>query len=315
MRKKLLFCMLVCACQAFGQAPASGSSAGVIGDLRSPGATVRGSVMVTGLETSVMSGSQIVAGEGNAQIGLKRGGEINVCKRSSVTLTSASNGREMLVALNSGALEVKYSLSSTSDTIMTPDFRLSLTGPGAFHFAVGTAANGGMCLRSLAGNASSIIVNEQFGDGAHQVKPDEQFTFHNGKVDGPSAGAADCGCPAPQVEAPAQPQKQGSLGFPEEQSLKAQEAVAAGQEPPKGEELPIPASQAPRPGQEVTQVDAPMVFRAEDVPPPAPQVKLAKLPAWPIAMLQPKAEPPKPVKKPWYQRFGKALASFFNGNS
>ena len=161
MRNRLLFCVLALAGQALCQTESTRSSiaAGVIGDLQTPGATVRGSVMVSGAGTSVMSGSQIVAGTGTANIELKRGGNLQVCKQSSVTLTSASNGREMLVALNSGALEAHYSLPSTSDTIMTPDFRLSLTGPGAFDFAIGTAPNGGMCVRSLAGNASAIIVN------------------------------------------------------------------------------------------------------------------------------------------------------------
>jgi hypothetical protein len=294
-------------------APNPGVNSGVIGDVRSPGVTVRGSVMVSSTGTSVMSGSQIVAGESRAQIDLRRGGNLQVCKLSSVTLTSASNGREMLVALNAGSLETHYSLPSTSDTIMTPDFRLSLTGPGAFDFAIGTSPNGGMCVRSLPGNASSIIVNEQFGDGAHQIKPGEQITFREGHVDDSSPDASSCGCPQPQAEPLAN--KDDKLGFPEQQSRKAEEVAASGQEPPKGESIAMAPRNAVKPGQTVTQVDAPMVFRAEDAPPPAPPVARGKLPAWPEAAMLPKAWPPKAEKKPWYQRFGKALASFFNGNS
>jgi hypothetical protein len=263
-----------------------------------------------------MSGSQITAGESNAGISLKRGGALQVCKRSNVTLTSASSGREILIALNSGALEIHYTLPSTSDTIITPDFRLSLTGPGAFHFAIGTAANGGMCVRSLAGNASSLIVNEQFGDGAHQVKPGEQISFRNGHVDDSTPDAADCGCPQPTpiVSAPATPTNP-ALNFPEQQSRKAEQVVEAGGEPPKSEGIPVAPSQTAKPGQSYTQIDAPMVFRAEDVPGPIPSVARAKLPtappAAPLKALPPVAE----EKRPWYQRWGSALGSIFGKKS
>src|SRR5207302_8349502 len=125
---------------------------------------------------------------------------------------------------------------------------------GAFAFAVGTTPTGGRSGRSRPGNASSIIVNEQFGDGAHQVKPGEQISFRNGHVDDSAPDAASCGCPAP----PAEFRKDGALGFPEQQSRNAEQAVAAGMAPPKGEGVAIAPSQAARPGQTFTQVDAPI---------------------------------------------------------
>src|SRR6201999_1857702 len=91
-----------------------------IGVLQSPDATVRGAVTLEKTGAAIMSGSQITAGESNARIELKRGGALNVCRRSSATITSASNGREMLIALNSGTLEVHYAIAAKSDTIVTP---------------------------------------------------------------------------------------------------------------------------------------------------------------------------------------------------
>jgi hypothetical protein len=63
------------------------------------------------------------------------------------------------------------------------------------------------------------------------------------------------------------------------------------------------------------QVDAPVVFRGEDIPAPAPgtaTLARAELPPWPPIELQTVAAKPeaKPKKK-WYQRFGSALASVF----
>lgn len=292
--------------QALGQDQA-------IGELRSPDATVRGSVTLGKTGAAIMSGSQITAGDANAQVVLKRGGTVQVCGGSSATITSASNGREMLIALNSGTLEVHYTIPAKSDTIVTPDFRLTLAGPGAFDFAVGSSPNGGVCVRSLPGNASSLIVNEQFGDGAHQVKPGEQATFRNGHVDDPLPTAADCGCPKPAGEnAGAATGNKGGLSFPEQESRNAEAAVAAGLPVPGGV---VPPQTAPKPGQVYTQVDAPVVFRADEIPRPAPSVPRASLPMVPSGLL-PVARPPKAeAKRSWFERFGKALASIFSPDS
>ena len=301
----VLFCATLCGAQSVGDSA-------IIGEVRSPEATVRGAVVVGTAGTSLMSGSQVSAGGSNARLELKRGGELAVCKESSITVTSSSRGREMLIALNSGTLETHYTQPATSDTIMTPDFRILLTGPGAFHFAVGALPQGGLCVKSLAGNASSLIVNEQFGDGAHQVKPGEQITFRNGKVDDSVPDAAGCGCPAPPVVANAKEAAPG-LGFPEQQSRSAEQEVAAGHPAPTGPALVVPAAQQAKPGQTFTQIDAPIVFRAEDMPQPAPSVARANLPAMPVvpagAVSLTSVKPPE--KKKWYQRFGSALASIF----
>jgi hypothetical protein len=311
MRKPVFFGLLLAPCLVAAQIQPQ--SQAVIGEVQSRDATVRGAVVLGKTGAAIMSGSQVTAGESTAQIALKRGGSMNLCRASSATVTSASNGREMLIALNSGALEVHYFIPSTSDTIVTPDFRLLLTGPGAFDFAIGTSANGGVCVRSLPGNASSLIVNEQFGDGAHQVKPGEQATFRNGKVDDLTPVATDCGCPQPAAEA-AEGNKTG-LNFPEQQSRTAEAAVAAGLPVPPAPGFVVPPQAEPKPGEIHTQVDAPVVFRADEIPRPAPSVARATLPRAPSGLL-PTAEPPRPPQKhSWYQRFGKALASIFSSDS
>jgi hypothetical protein len=285
---------------AFAQVP--------IGQVQSTDASVRGSVVLANNGATIMSGAQITAGEKNSTLKLTRGGEVNVCSGSSITITS-NNGRENLIALNSGAIETHYTLASNADTIMTPDFRLLLAGPGAFHFGITMTQRGDMCVQSLAGNASSIIVNEQLGESTHQVRPGEQVVFHNGHVDNASTNPGEnCGCPK-QVPTPVTTAPE--FKFPEQQSRVAAQAIASGKPAASAPSVDLP----PAAGQVHMQVDAPMVFRAEDVPaPPLAIQALARIqmPLLPQIPLQPvPAKPEAKPKRKWYQRFGSTLASVF----
>jgi hypothetical protein len=311
---RILFAALVLAlaqAQAFAQVP--------IGQVPSTDASVRGSVVLAHNGATIMSGAQITAGEKNSTLKLTRGGEVNVCSGSSITITS-NNGRENLIALNSGAIETHYTLASNADTIMTPDFRLLLAGPGAFHFGITMTQRGDMCVQSLAGNASSIIVNEQLGESTHQVRPGEQVLFHNGHVDNASTNPGDnCGCPK-QIASPTvaiAPE----FKFPEQQSRVAAQAVASSGGPSANAPAiaPPPDPAPPQPGQVHMQVDAPMVFRADDVSAAAPGAQtLARnqMPPLPQTALQPvPAKPEIKPKKKWYQRFGSAFATVFGNPS
>ncbi|MGH9532156.1 MAG: hypothetical protein ACRD2Q_07155, partial [Terriglobales bacterium] len=160
-------------------------------------ATVRGSVVLAGSGTKVLSGSSISAGAQAALVRLARGGEVRVCPGNSVTLASAS-GRDLLWGVGTGAIEVHYALASSADTLMTPDFRILLAGPGAFHFALSSDNRGNTCVRSLPGNTSSIIVQELAGGGSYQVRPGDQVLFRNGTTSEVDATTPlSCGCPAP----------------------------------------------------------------------------------------------------------------------
>ncbi|MEO5936771.1 MAG: hypothetical protein ABIP81_06120 [Terriglobales bacterium] len=345
-----------------------------IGEVQGTDANVRGAVSVGPTGTTLMSGSQVTAGATPTTIKLVRGGELKVCAGSSITITASASGREALVGLSAGAIETHYRLSSSADTIMTPDFRLLLPGPGDFHFAIGIKGRGDMCVKSMPGNSSAMIVHEVFGEGTHQVRPGDTVVFQKGSVQTPIAVAVgeECGCvgagaaklevgkpaatpavapepvaPQPAVAEPvvAQPtvsqpvasqpvaSQPRELGFPEQQSERAAAAIAAGQSPPPTA-APLPGVSSNR-NEVITKVDAPIVFRGEDLPagkaevsPSLPTANAAPAPGPTAAsptkprITEPKvedksgekrAEPAKPAKKKWYQRFGSALAKLFRG--
>jgi len=140
-----------------------------IGELNaSPGSSVRGSLHLDGSGAKILSGSSLKAGDQPAELHLSRGGELRICPRSALAVSTPAPDSALLIGLNTGALEIECSPKAFTDVILTPDLRLQLTGPGSFHLALGVRPNGDTCVRMLAGGASSLIINENMGEGAYQ---------------------------------------------------------------------------------------------------------------------------------------------------
>src|SRR5437879_1260227 len=124
--------VLMCCVAARAQTP--------VGELYATGANVKGSVVLAGGGTIVLSGSSVSAGSTVALLKLARGGEVRICPATSLTTTSGKRG-ELTLGLGTGAVEIDYELQSNADTLLTPDFRLLFAGPGKFHVAAGARAN------------------------------------------------------------------------------------------------------------------------------------------------------------------------------
>ncbi len=274
-----LLCLVPC---AYGQKP--------IGEVYATDATVKGSVELTAGGARLMSGSSVNAGENTAVVKLARGGEVHVCANTKVSVASSPNGRDLLLAMGTGAIETHYAIGSSVDSLLTPDFRIQMPGPGTFHFAFAADARGNTCVHSLASQGASVIVTEVMGDGSYQVKPGERVRFPNGSIAGAVADTGDCGCPTPpppviKTEAPAPPETKTV-----EKTLVAQATESKMTAPPP----PDPS------GVHVT-MEAPFIFNASGPPPPRipdpppmQRRELASLPAIP----QPQVSPPPPPAPP-----------------
>lgn len=276
-----------------------------IGEIFASDASVRGSVQFVAGGMQVLSGSSLVAGESAALLRLTRGGELRVCPRTNVSITSSQNDRDLMFGISGGGLETHYTLAASADAIVTPDFRMLLAGPGTFHFAIGAGAHGNTCVRPLPNNTASLIVTELMGDGVYQVKPGEAVLFHDGRVANPEPLSGECGCPAapPVLHAEATP------------------PAVTPKPPPPSLSKPL----YPSPLDVHVEVDAPFVFRASELlPPPIEPVahlKAAAAPRFPLLASPPPAPAPpaavavaqqQPAPKPEKKKkfFGK-VRSFF----
>jgi hypothetical protein len=237
----------------------------------------------------IAAGSSVTAGSDTTILHLPRGGEVRVCPGTTVSVTPSQAKRDFMFGMGTGAIETHYSLASSSDAVLTPDFRIMFAGPGEFHFAISADSHGNTCVRGLRGNTSSAVVSELMGSRLYQVKPSEQVVFRAGQIDKVDTDVPlECGCPPPptpvlRTSAPQPPPIQDS-NVPATVRLGASSTVASaantGTQLTNGPETaPLPES---KPNDVHVQVDAPFVFSAKDRAranaPPAPVQAIKDLP-------------------------------------
>jgi hypothetical protein len=262
--------------------PIASSAQQTIGELYATDASVKGSVILAGSGTSVLSGSSIQAGAQAATLKLERGGSLLVCEGTKLSVTTSQNGRELLFSLNSGNLEMNYPLGAEADTLLTPDFRLLLPGPGTVHVAVRITPQGDTCVQSLPWNVSAIVVSESMGDATYQVKPDEAVIFKGGHLTDAVKSKGNCGCPRSQTP-PVQVAKAAPPPPPEPKPV---ETATAAPPPP------------PPPPEQHMSMEAPFVFRGSDpVPDLSQNIAVLRLENAEVVQLEPTVVPPPSAKK------------------
>jgi AMIN domain len=280
------------------------------------------------LASNQLSGSSLTAGPETTIFHLSRGGEVRVCPRTTVSVTPSQNGRDLLLAMSTGAIEGHYKLETSSDSVLTPDFRVVLAGPGEFHYAIRADAHGNTCVRALPGNTAGVGISELIGGGTYEMKAGDQVRFRSGRLDmlDTSAGnGEDCGCPPPPI-----PAIRASTTTPTkvlEESLPASVRLAQVDDPVKpvppplssstisvqnrpGEgqlSLPLTTPGAPplppsAPGDIHVKLEAPLLYRAPGAhpdPPPSPQTQGLPLAysANSAPLLTKVSPPPKPQNR------------------
>jgi len=170
------------------------SAQGPVGEVFASDASVQGSVTLAAGGAQVMSGSQLAAGARPAILKLARGGTVRICPNTIVTVSSSLSGRSLLYSLNKGQIEFHFDLSSASDAVQTPDYRIQFIGPGHFDLAMCANDRGELRLRGKNSNAA-VIVSEMLGDGVYQAPAGSSLDFHGGSVrDVTPPDGTLCGC-------------------------------------------------------------------------------------------------------------------------
>jgi hypothetical protein len=275
-------------------------------------------VQLAGSGMTVVSGSELSAGIAPATLRLYRGGQVRICPRSGLTVSAGGHG--LMLATGAGAVELDYQLSQEAvDVLITPDFNVTLVGPGTFHFAMEVSKRGDTCLKPLPGNSSEVSFSELLGTGTYKTKADEAAFFPGGKLEGHTAFTGECGCPptAPVLSAENQPPAAPPKEKEDAARPKPAERVLVASNDPTA---PTPPE---HPGQVHVEVDAPFVFSARSSavgPYAVAKVQISTLPnvffvqeqvdplvlteKTPEVSQKTEAEPPKPADKPKPEKKG-----------
>lgn len=311
-------------------APAGGPIAIVPAD---SGATVTGALQVTAGKTLIVASGSVTSGDKTTEVTLPRRGMLRVCASTTVKLAAdrsvpSTETPGLMMALDHGAVEADFAAAQNSDIVLTPDFRILISGPGAAEVKVRLGQRGDTCVDNPGQNAPYVLVTSVFDGGAYRVQPGQRVMFQHGSLqEVVDQEKEPCGClAAPQP---------GSNEFPAAQSAglaplqPAAPAPTPAPAPPQNEPVApapatpaetapaTPATPAPATGTAPAPAatpNAPLVYPPVTSPPASGESQqpangtTASDSATPVAQPSPV---PAPAKKPNQPGFFRKIGRFF----
>jgi hypothetical protein len=186
------------------------------------GVKLTGALEIAEGKAVIAGNGSITAGEHVATITLPHRGSLRLCPTTKVNLTAdrsivassaAGESAGLMMALDRGALETDFATGHNSDVILTPDFRIVISGPGMAAVQVRLGEKGDTCVDNRGTNAPYVSVSSIFDGGVYRVQADQRVMFQHGSLHEVVDREKElCGCP------PEAPAAAGGNAFPLAQS-------------------------------------------------------------------------------------------------
>lgn len=301
----LLFFAASAAFSSFAQAPpTNGSPIAIVSiDSSDPekAANVTGALQIYGGRAFIAASGTITSGNQPTRVILPHRGEMRVCAMSSLKLAADSSNAAgetpgLLMAMEQGAVEMSYAATAdikNADTLLTPDFRILIGGPGAADLKVRLGTEGDTCVDNAGANGPYVVVSSVFEGGTYRVQPGQRVMFQHGSLHQVVDQEKEtCGCP---------PAAASANEFPLAQSMGLSGTSKIQPAPPINTEAQKQAQEVP-----------PLVHNGKDDAPVAEILSKPVTPA-PAAISQ---ELPVPKKKSgFFSKVGHMFRRIFGADS
>jgi hypothetical protein len=280
-----------------------------IASVGTEGVTLSGSLEVSNGKAVIGNNGAITAGDKNASVILARGGTLQLCSTTTVHLSRDSSiadaqSSALMISLDHGALEASYVTGKYSDVLMTPDFRILISGPGQTDLKIRVSPKGDTCLDNHGTNAPYITVTSLLEGGLYRVQPNQRVLFeHGGLTEVVDNETEPCGCPPATLEA-AKPVG-GPSSTPADTAFPLAQSEGLAPAPPPSANPAAPAGQAH------AQVTVPLVYKS-DAPPPQPPPDMAPE-TKPATTAAAPTQPPAKKQTGFFHSIGHFFSKVFGG--
>lgn len=166
---------------------------------------VTGDLQVSNGRAFIAANGTIASGEQSTHVTLPYRGTLLVCAYTTVKLTanaSTLNGEVpgLMLAMEHGAVEMSFAAgranTQNADFLLTPDFRILISGPGAADLKVRLGPAGDTCVDNPGANAPYVLVSSLFDGGAYRVQAGQRVMFQHGSLhEVVDQEKESCGCP------------------------------------------------------------------------------------------------------------------------
>jgi hypothetical protein len=170
-------------------------------------AAVTGALEVSHGKAVIAASGTVTSGSQTTEVILPHRGVLRVCATTTVKLAAdasvpAGETPGLMMAMDHGAVELSFATSfakgRNSDILLTPDFRILISGPGAAEVKVRLGQHGDTCVDNAGANAPYVLVTSVFDSGDYRVQPGQRVMFEHGSLREVVDNEKEpCGCPPP----------------------------------------------------------------------------------------------------------------------
>ncbi len=272
---------------AQAQTAPSQTASSPIGHTSARDLQVAGAVSVHNGEMQLGNGSTVTAADQPVTIALNRGGQLRLCSTTSVHLShdrsvDAPDSTALMLALDRGAIEARYTVGKYSDVLLTPDLRVLISGPGVADLSIRVNGKGDTCVDNRGPNAPYITITSQLEGGLYRVQPNQHVSFQHGSLrEVVDTETEPCGCPAvppTSLAGAGQPPGTPSHAVGGPSSTAADTAFPLALSEGLATPPPQPATPVAAPGEVHAQVVVPLTFNGSAPPPKELEAPVPDLP-------------------------------------